>query len=174
MHRFLPIYARWHGAKITEVEVRHYARTSGKSKYGLERVLKVLADLITVKFLDRFQQKPMYLFGAVGLSSLGISFLSGAYACFRKFYEGESFIKNPLLLLCVLTAMTGVMCILMGLLAEMIVRTFYESQGKPVYLVRQTRNIEQPQKPITPALPAASPSAPGTASVTVLLPLRDR
>ncbi len=143
MHRFLPIYARWHGAKITEVEVRHYARTSGKSKYGLERVLKVLADLITVKFLDRFQQKPMYLFGAVGLTSLGISAVSGVYALFRKFVEGESFIKNPLLLLCILTAMTGLMCILMGLLAEMIMRTFYESQGKPVYLVRATRNVEE-------------------------------
>jgi len=143
MHRFLPIYARWHGARIAEVPVRHYARASGKSKYGLERVLKVLADLITVKFLDRFQQKPMYLFGAVGLASLAVSLFSGIYAVWRKFGEGESFIKNPLLLLTVLTAMTGVMCILMGLLAEMVVRTFYESQGKSVYMVRATRNVEK-------------------------------
>ncbi len=142
MHRFLPIYAGWHGAKITEVVVRHYARSTGSSKYGLERVLKVLADLITVKFLDRFQQKPMYLFGAVGLGSLGVSCFSGVYALWRKFGEGEPFIKNPLLLLAVLTAMTGMICFLMGLLAEMIVRTFYESQGKSVYLVRATRNVE--------------------------------
>src|SRR4028118_2296555 len=87
MHRFLPIYARWHGAKITEVEVRHYARTSGQSKYGLERVLKVLADLITVKFLDRFQQKPMYIFGAVGLVSLAMSLFAGGYALWRKWGE---------------------------------------------------------------------------------------
>jgi glycosyltransferase involved in cell wall biosynthesis len=140
MHRFLPIYTRWHGARISEVTVRHYARTAGKSKYGLERVLKVLADLITVKFLERYQQKPMYLFGAAGLISLAISAFSGVYAVWRKF-EGESFIKNPLLLTCVITAMTGIMCILMGLLAEMIMRTFYESQGKPVYLVRATRNV---------------------------------
>jgi glycosyltransferase involved in cell wall biosynthesis len=173
MHRFLPIYARWHGAKITEVEVRHYARTSGKSKYGLERVLKVLADLITVKFLDRYQQKPMYLFGAVGLTSVGVSIVSGVYALFRKFVEGESFIKNPLLLMCIMTAVTGVMCILMGLLAEMLVRTFFESQGKPVYLVRATRNIE-PVKPVAPPLTVSTPAAPGSASVTVLLPLRDR
>ncbi|RYD69203.1 MAG: glycosyltransferase, partial [Verrucomicrobiaceae bacterium] len=173
MHRFLPIYARWHGAKITEVEVRHYARTSGKSKYGLERVLKVLADLITVKFLDRFQQKPMYLFGAVGLSSLGISAFSGAYALFRKFVEGESFIKNPLLLLCILMAMTGLMCILMGLLAEMIMRTFYESQGKPVYLVRATRNVEG-SKPVEPAAAADAVTAAAGPPVTVLLPVRDR
>ena len=143
MHRFLPIYARWHGARIAEVPVRHYARASGKSKYGLERVLKVLADLITVKFLDRFQQKPMYLFGAVGLFSLMVSCVSGVYALWRKFGEGESFIKNPLLLLTVLTGMTGLMCILMGLLAEMVVRTFYESQGKSVYLVRATRNVDR-------------------------------
>ena len=141
MHRFLPIYTRWHGAKIAEVGVRHYARTSGASKYGLERVLKVLADLIVVKFLDRFQQKPMYLFGAVGLFSLGISLFSGGYALWRKLGEGESFIKNPLLLTCIVTGMTGLMCILMGLLAEMITRTFYESQGKAVYLVRATRNL---------------------------------
>lgn len=142
MHRFLPVYAGWHGARITEVVVRHYARESGQSKYGLERVLKVIADLITVKFLDRFQQKPMYLFGAVGFGSLVISFISGADALWRKFFIGESFIKNPLLLITILTAMTGLMCILMGLLAEMIVRTFYESQGKRVYLVRATRNVE--------------------------------
>lgn len=141
MHRFLPIYTRWHGAKIAEVPVRHYARTHGRSKYGLERVLKVLADLVTVKFLDRFQQKPMYLFGAAGLVSLSISLFSGAYALWRKFGEGESFIKNPLLLTAIVTAMTGVMCILMGLLAEMVMRTFYESQGKPVYLIRATRNV---------------------------------
>lgn len=141
MHRFLPIYTRWHGAKIAEVGVRHYARARGQSKYGLERVLKVLADLITVKFLDRFQQKPMYLFGAVGLISLLVSFISGVYALYRKFFTGESFIQNPLLLTCIVTAMTAMMCILMGLLAEMVMRTFYESQGKPVYLIRQTRNL---------------------------------
>jgi glycosyltransferase involved in cell wall biosynthesis len=141
MHRFLPIYTRWHGAKIAEVGVRHYARMHGTSKYGLERVLKVLADLITVKFLDRFQQKPMYLFGAAGLASLAVSFTSGVYALWRKFGEHESFIQNPLLLMCIVTAMTSVMCILMGLLAEMVMRTFYESQRKPVYLVRVTRNV---------------------------------
>jgi glycosyltransferase involved in cell wall biosynthesis len=142
MHRFLPIYARWHGAEIAEVVVRHSARTAGDSKYGLERVLKVVADLVTVKFLDRFQQKPMYLFGAVGLATLSVSLASGGLALWRKLVEGESFIRNPLLLCAVLTAVTGLMCILMGLLAEMIMRTFYESQNKSVYLVRGTRNLE--------------------------------
>jgi glycosyltransferase involved in cell wall biosynthesis len=143
MHRFLPIYAKWHGAKITEVTVSHFARTSGSSKYGLERVLKVLADLIVVKFLDRFQQKPMYLFDAVGLGAFSISLLSGALSLYRKVMDGEPFIQNPLLLLSVLTAVSGLMCILMGLLAEMVMRTFYESQGKQVYLIRETRNMER-------------------------------
>lgn len=142
MHRFLPIYARWHGAEIAEVEVRHYARAKGVSKYGLERVLKVLADLITVKFLDRFQQKPMYLFGGIGLLILAVSAASGGYAFWRKFVDGEAFIRNPLLLCSVLTAVAGLMCFLMGLLAEMVVRTFFESQGKSVYLVKATRNVE--------------------------------
>jgi len=141
MHRFLPIYAKWHGAKITEVPVNHLARTSGKSKYGLERVLKVLADLLTVKFLDKFALKPMYLFGFCGLSSMALSAFFGTWALYRFFIVQEPFIKNPLLLLTVFTGMTGVLCLLMGLLAEMITRTFYESQSKPIYLVRETKNI---------------------------------
>jgi glycosyltransferase involved in cell wall biosynthesis len=166
MHRFLPVYVSWHGAKIAEVEVRHYERTSGQSKYGLERVLKVLADLIVVKFLDRFQQKPMYLFGAVGLFSFFLFGLSGTYALWRKLIEDESFIRNPLLLICAVTGMAGLMCILMGLLAEITMRTFYESQGKSVYLVRALRNLEPKAAP--------APAIPPNHAVTVLLPPRER
>jgi glycosyltransferase involved in cell wall biosynthesis len=143
MHRFLPIYARWHGAKIAEVTVNHFARTSGHSKYGLERVLKVLCDLVVVKFLDSYAEKPMYVFGAVGLLSFVVSLFAGGGALYLKFYAHKSFIETPLPLLFVMSAITGVMCILMGLLAEMIMRTFYESQGKSVYSVRETRNMEQ-------------------------------
>jgi glycosyltransferase involved in cell wall biosynthesis len=145
MHRFLPIYASWHGAAITEVVVRHYARTSGDSKYGLERVLKVIADLVTVKFLDRFQQKPMYLFGAVGLFFLMISGLTFLLAFYFKFLAAhpKSFVETPLPLITAVAGCAGVMCILMGLLAEMIVRTFFESQNKSVYLVRSARNLEK-------------------------------
>jgi glycosyltransferase involved in cell wall biosynthesis len=143
MHRFLPIYAGWHGAKITEVTVNHFARTSGKSKYGLERVVKVLLDLMVVKFLDSYAEKPMYVFGAAGFFSLFVSFIAGSSALYLKFFDHKSFIETPLPLLFVMTAITGVMCILMGLLAEMIMRTFYESQGKRVYLVGATRNIEK-------------------------------
>lgn len=162
MHRFLPVYVSWHGARIAEVEVRHYERTSGQSKYGLERVLKVLADLIVVKFLDRFQQKPMYVFGGVGLLAFFGSALSGGLAIWRKVIGGEPFIRNPLLLLCAVTGVAGLLCILLGLLAEMIMRTFYESQGKSVYIIRSTRNLE------------TKPAAAAPTQVTVLLPLRDR
>jgi glycosyltransferase involved in cell wall biosynthesis len=142
MHRFLPIYAYWHGARITEVTVNHFARQSGQSNYGLERVLKVLADLVVVKFLDSYAEKPMYVFGAVGLVSFFVSFIAGLSAIYLKFFANKSFIETPLPLLCVMSALTGVMCFLMGLLAEMIMRTFYESQGKNVYAVRLTRNVE--------------------------------
>ena len=141
MHRFLPIYASWHGAKITEETVNHFARTTGQSKYGLERVLKVLCDLVVVKFLDSYAEKPMYVFGAVGLISLFVSFVAGISAIYYKFWGGKSFIETPLPLLCVMSALTGIMCVLMGLLAEMIMRTFYESQGKSVYAVRAFRNM---------------------------------
>lgn len=143
MHRFLPIYAKWHGAQICEVAVNHFPRTTGHSKYGLERVLKVLADLITVKFLDKFALKPMYLFGACGLLSLAMSTFFGLWALYRLFILQEPFIKNPLLLLTVFTGMTGLLCLLMGLLAEMITRTFYESQGKTIYMVKGVRNLRE-------------------------------
>jgi glycosyltransferase involved in cell wall biosynthesis len=144
MHRFLPIYASWHGAKITEVIVGHYPRTTGKSKYGLERVAKVLLDLLVVKFLDAFSHRPMHVFGGCGFFSLLLSFLTFVWMVVLKLFNGVPFITTPLPLVVVMTFMVGMMCILLGLLAEMIMRTFYESQGKTIYSVRSVRNIEQP------------------------------
>ncbi len=140
MHRFLPIYAKWHGARISEIPVNHYARTSGKSKYGLERVLKVLLDLVTVKFLDKYMLKPMYLFGFWGL----MFFAGSGFFTLWTFYmrvQGYYFTSTPLPMMAVFSFMTGMICVLMGLLAEMITRTFHESQGKSIYLVRGTRNL---------------------------------
>jgi hypothetical protein len=143
MHRFLPIYTKWHGARITELPVNHFARTTGHSKYGLERVLKVILDLIVVKFLDRHAQKPMYVFGACGLISLAASFGFALWAVALFFFANKPLITTPLPLMTVFTFLMGVMSFLLGLLAEMIMRTFYESQGKAIYLVRQTLNIAQ-------------------------------
>ena len=142
MHRFLPIYASWHGAKITEVVVNHHPRRAGRSKYGLERVAKVLLDLLVVKFLDSAAQKPMYVFGGCGIFSLVVSFLAFLWMLYLKIFSGFSFITTPVPLIVVMTFMIGMMCILLGLLAEMIMRTFYESQGKPIYNVRESRNLE--------------------------------
>ncbi|HZR02000.1 MAG TPA: glycosyltransferase family 2 protein [Burkholderiales bacterium] len=140
MHRFVPIYASWQGAKVTEIPVTHHARQFGRSKYGLERTGKVILDLIVVSFLAHYAQKPMYVFGSVGLASLAVSGVTGVWALYLKFAENISFIQTPLPLLFVLTAMTGMMCILMGLLAEILTRTYHESQDKSVYSVAAVRN----------------------------------
>ena len=142
MHRFLPIYAKWHGARIAEVPVGHHARTTGCSKYGLERVLKVLMDLLTVRFLDKYMLKPMYLFGFWGFMFFIASFLFGAWSLYMR-TRGYFFTATPLPMMAVFSFMTGVICMLMGLLAEMITRTFHESQNKSIYLVSRTRNCER-------------------------------
>lgn len=141
MHRFMPIYASWQGAKVTEVPVNHFPRVHGASKYGLERVMKVILDLLVVKFMANYATKPIYIFGGFGLLSILVSFLSGAWALYLKLFEGKAFISTPLPLLVVLTFITGIMSMLMGLIAEIIMRTYYESQGKHVYLVRETLNF---------------------------------
>jgi len=147
MHRFLPIYASWHGAKISEVVVNHHPRKTGSSKYGLERVVKVLLDLVVVKFLDRAAAKPMYVFGGCGIFSLAVSLFTFVWMLVLKFSGGASFIETPLPLIVVMTFMIAMMCILLGLLAEMITRTFYESQGKTIYNVRYTRNFAPETEP---------------------------
>jgi hypothetical protein len=142
MHRFIPIYASWLGARITEIPVMHHPRKFGNSKYGAERVVKVVLDLIVVKFLARYSQKPMYVFGMAAIVSFAIGLAAGVWAVFLKFFEGISFIQTPLPLLFVMTFITGVICLLMGLLAEVIMRTYFESQGKNTYLIREARNLE--------------------------------
>lgn len=142
MHRFIPVYATWMGAKVCEIPVQHHQRQFGKSKYGLERVAKVLLDLMVVKFLDRHFVKPIYVFGGIGLASLSVSFLSAIWMFWLKLFEDTSMIETPLPLLVAMTLLVGIMCILLGLLAEMIVRTYFESQGRSAYLVRETVNLE--------------------------------
>jgi len=142
MHRFLPVYTSWHGAKITEVVVGHFARRAGKSKYGLERILKVLLDLMVVKFLDRHAQKPMYVFGLIGFLMIAVAGIFALWALGLNIFDNKPFITTPLPLMTIFSFMTGIICVLMGLLAEMITRTFYESQGKRIYLVRASRNLE--------------------------------
>ena len=136
MHRFVPIYAKWQGARIAEVPVTHNPRTIGQSKYGMSRIIKVLLDLLVVKFLTQYEAKPIYVFGTVGVGFFGISAFAGVWALWLKLVEGVSFIQTPLPLLFTLGFITGVMCVLMGLLAEVLVRIYYESQGKPPYALK--------------------------------------
>jgi glycosyltransferase involved in cell wall biosynthesis len=140
MHRFIPVYAKWSGARITEQVVRHHARKEGKSKYGLARTLKVLLDLMTVKFLGDYSTKPSYLFGFWGFAFIGGGFLSGLVTLVEKFRSGVYAHRNPLLLLAVMLFVVGIQLIGMGLLAELLVRTYHESQSKPVYLIAEEVN----------------------------------
>jgi glycosyltransferase involved in cell wall biosynthesis len=135
MHRFVPIYAEWNGARVTEIAVTHHPRLHGESKYGLERIVKVLLDLLVVKFLFRYAAKPIYVFGGFGLLCIACGVLAGGWAIALKFFAGTSFVQTPLPLLCVFLCATGVMSILMGLIAEILNRTYHESQGKAVYKV---------------------------------------
>lgn len=144
MHRFVPIYARWQGAKLTEMAVRHHPRLFGKSKYGLSRIVKVVLDLVVVKFLTQYETKPIYIFGFAGVGFVGLAFLAGLWAIYIKIFEGISFIQTPLPLLVTLGVITGVMCILMGLLAELLVRIYFESQGKYHYTVKDRINFDDP------------------------------
>jgi glycosyltransferase involved in cell wall biosynthesis len=137
MHRFIPIYASWAGARVTEIPVEHHARTAGKSKYGLSRTLKVIFDLMTIKFMASYQTKPIYVFGTFGMIAFSISVLAGMYALFLKLFHRADFVQTPLPILAIVMFAVGVQFLLMGLLAEMLVRTYHESQAKPIYAVRE-------------------------------------
>lgn len=143
MHRFIPIYASWMGAKVCELPVRHHARKYGRSKYGLERIFKVLLDLLVVRFLDRYFVKPIYVFGGFGFLSLAISATAGLAALYLRIFEEISLIQTPLPLLSAIAFLFGGIAVLMGLLAEMLVRTYFESQGRPVYQVRELINFDR-------------------------------
>jgi glycosyltransferase involved in cell wall biosynthesis len=140
MHRFIPIYASWSGARVTEIPVEHHARTMGTSKYGLSRTIKVVFDLMTIKFMASYQTKPLYMFGFAGLTTFVISFLCAVLALLMKFAgwpHHADFVQTPLPVLTMVMLVLGVQFFFMGLLAEMLVRTYHESQSKPIYAVRE-------------------------------------
>jgi glycosyltransferase involved in cell wall biosynthesis len=138
MHRFVPIYASWQGARVTELPVDHHARTRGKSNYGFERTVKVILDLIVVKFLSRYSTKPIYVFGGFGLFAFVLSFLAFCWMLYYKITGQKTFIETPLPLVVVMLLLVGCLSVLLGLVAELTVRTYYESQGKPTYAIRET------------------------------------
>src|SRR5438067_5236754 len=136
MHRFIPIYASWAGARVTEIPVDHHARTMGKSKYGISRTVKVVFDLMTIKFMASYQTKPIYVFGTFGIIAFLLAVIAGVWSIVLKFY-GTSFILTPLPVITVVMLAISVQFFLMGLLAELLVRTYHESQDKAIYAVRE-------------------------------------
>jgi len=140
MHRFIPIYASWAGARVAEIPVEHHARTMGKSKYGLSRTVKVVFDLMTIKFMASYQTKPLYVFGWVGLLTLAASIFCALLAFSMKYANWPhhaDFVQTPLPVLAMVMLVLGIQFFLMGLLAEMQVRTYHESQSKAIYAVRE-------------------------------------
>jgi len=139
MHRFIPAYASWNGAAITELAVNHRPRQFGRSKYGIWRTLRVLLDLLTVKLLGSYSTKPIYFFGSVGGVLWVLAFLAAAEVLWEKLFSPThaQAHNNPVLLLAVFLGLLGVQSIMLGLLAELTIRTNHESRGKPTYVVRQ-------------------------------------
>lgn len=142
MHRFIPIYASWAGARVTEIPVDHHARTMGESKYGISRTIKVVFDLMTIKFMASYQTKPIYVFGSFGLIAFLLSIFAGLWAFLLKFGYGVSFILTPLPVIAIVLLAISMQFFLMGLLAEMLVRTYHESQDKAIYTIREKIGFE--------------------------------
>lgn len=137
MHRFIPIYAAWAGARVTEIPVNHLPRIHGSSKYGISRTIKVIFDLITIKFLASYQTKPLYVFGSFGLIAFLLSVAATIWAVILKYGYDVSFILTPLPVIAVVMLAISIQFFLMGLLAELLVRTYHESQDKAIYAVRE-------------------------------------
>jgi len=143
MHRFIPIYASWQGARVTEMVVNHRARKAGKSKYGLNRTMKVLLDLLVVKFLASYATRPIHVFGGFGLFSWLCAACAVGWAVYYKVRGLQDFVQTPLPLLAVMFTLVGALSLLMGLLAELVIRTYYESQGKRPYLIAEELNARE-------------------------------
>ncbi|MFN9990336.1 MAG: glycosyltransferase, partial [Cyanobacteriota bacterium] len=138
LHRFLPALAFIEGARIGEVRVQHHPRRYGKSKYGIDRTFRVLMDLLTVWFMKRFLTRPMHVFGLAGIITLGVGLITALWLVGEKLLLGTDIGNRPLLLLAVVAILSGVQLFCFGLLAELQMRTYHESQGRPIYRVRAT------------------------------------
>ncbi len=141
MHRFIPVYANSVGARMIEMPVHHHPRRFGKAKYGLERTVKVILDLFTVKFLSSYGSKPIYLFGGTGFGLMALGGATLLYLAVRRLAVGTSVLASPLFTTALMVFVLGFQSILMGLIAEMLMRTYHESQGKPTYSVREKINV---------------------------------
>jgi hypothetical protein len=145
MHRFLPAIASEFGVDIVEHVVNHRARVHGRSKYGISRTIRVILDLMTVKFLISYSTRPVQIFGLLGLAmgSMGAAVLG--WLAYVKYFRHEGIADRPLLLFGILLVFTGIQLLSVGLLAEMQARTYHESQDKPIYIIKEIRESEPPR-----------------------------
>jgi len=145
MHRFVPVLAQQYGGRLAQVPVRHHPRVAGKTKYNLSRTIRVVLDLMTVKFLHSYLTRPMHVLGTAGLASMGLGLISLLVTILMKWYDHDMwYTRNPFLLLSVMLELVGVQFLSMGLLGELMTRTYFESQGKTQYQVRSTLNVDMP------------------------------
>ncbi|HJT77303.1 MAG TPA: glycosyltransferase family 2 protein [Gemmataceae bacterium] len=144
MHRFVPVLAQQYGARLAQIPVRHHRRVAGRTKYNLSRTVRVLLDLITIKFMASYLTRPMHVLGTVGLGSMALGFVTLAATVWMKYHGGPFMTGNPLLYFSGLLGLVGVHFISMGLLGELLTRTYFESQGKKSYAVRTTLNLDPP------------------------------
>ncbi len=146
MHRFIPVLAQHFGAKLLQIPVRHHPRTAGKTKYNLTRTFRVVLDLITVKFMHSYLTRPMHVMGLAGLVSMGLGFVSLLVTLFMKYTTGPGMTANPLFVFGFILELIGMQFISLGLIGEMMVRTYFESQGKKSYTVRRTLNFDEAER----------------------------
>jgi hypothetical protein len=143
LHRFIPAIASWQGVSVTEIPVNHYARQFGSSKYGINRTVRVMLDLVTVRFLLSYATRPMQMFGLMGIGSMSMGGAINVYLALLKLLRGERLSRRPLLQLGILLVILGAQFISIGLIGELVVRTYYETQQKPIYVVREVLNGER-------------------------------
>ena len=146
MHRFITALVLQQGARVTQVPVRHHPRTAGRSKYNLTRAVRVMLDLLTVKFLGSYQTRPMHVFGTLGLGCMALGFLCLAVSLVMKYTTGPGMTANPLFLFGAMAELTGVQFLSLGLMGEVLTRVYFESQGKRPYAVRDRRNLRRRRK----------------------------
>ena len=141
MHRFIPVYCSWHGGRVTEIPVNYKPRQFGKSNYGVFRTYRVILDLILIKFLEKYMQRPIHFFGGIGIISCLISFITGLAALYYKFTGQKTLIETPLPTICAMFFTIGIQMILIGVIAEILMRTYYESQKKSPFSIKEKINL---------------------------------
>jgi hypothetical protein len=147
MHRFIPIFAAWEGAKVTELGVSHHPRMFGRSKYGLGRILRVLLDLCTLFFIDRALDRPMQFFGKIGVGAIVLSVLVFGWAVVLRMFFATSLIQTPLPLLAATMGLSGILFLLLGIMAEIMTRTYFEARGKAPYKIRSISRHDSDMRP---------------------------